>query len=189
MIEYENLRDSNELFFQEYIHNFSNVLNSGWFILGGFVKKFEEEFANFNGNKFCVGVASGLDALTISLKAFNFENEGEVVVPSNTYIATILSIIQCGLKPVLVEPDINTYNIDPVKIEEKITSTTKAIIVVHLYGKPCDMDPIIKICKKHNLKLIEDCAQSHGAKYKEKNTGTFGDFGASVFILQKTSVL
>ncbi len=181
MIEYENLRDSNELFFQEYIHNFSNVLNSGWFILGGFVKKFEEEFANFNGNKFCVGVASGLDALTISLKAFNFENEGEVVVPSNTYIATILSIIQCGLKPVLVEPDINTYNIDPAKIEEKITSTTKAIIVVHLYGKPCDMDPIIKICKKHNLKLIEDCAQSHGAKYKEKNTGTFGDFGAFSF--------
>lgn len=181
MIDYENLRDSNELFFERYQHDFANVLNSGWFILGEFVKKFENEFAVFNGNKHCIGVASGLDALILSLKAFNFEINSEVIVPSNTYIATILSILNCGLTPVLVEPDINTYNIDPKKIEEKITAKTKAIMVVHLYGKSCDMDPIISICKKHDLRLIEDCAQSHGAKYKSKNTGTFGDFGAWSF--------
>ncbi len=181
MIDYENLRDSNELFFDEFIHNFGNVLNSGWFILGSFVKKFEENFAAFNNSKYCLGVASGLDALTLSLKSFNLEKNAEVIVPSNTYIATILSVLHCGLRPVLVEPDIKTYNIDPKKIEAKITQETKAIIVVHLYGKSCDMDPIVEICKKHNLKLIEDCAQSHGAKYKGRNTGTFGDFGAFSF--------
>ena len=181
MIEYENLRDFNELFFDDFIHNFGNVLNSGWFILGSFVKNFEKDFAAFNQNKFCVGVASGLDALTISLKAFDFERESEVIVPSNTYIATILSILHCGLKPILVEPDIRTYNIDPDKIEEKISARTKAVMIVHLYGKSCNMDPITNICKNHNLKLIEDCAQSHGAKYKGKNTGSFGDFGAFSF--------
>jgi dTDP-4-amino-4,6-dideoxygalactose transaminase len=181
MIDYENLRDSNELFFDEYIHNFGNVLNSGWFVLSNFVKRFEEGFASFNDSKFCIGVASGLDALVLSLKALNFEREDEVIVPSNTYIATILSVVHSGLKPVLVEPDIKTYNIDPNNIEDKITPRTKAILVVHLYGKACDMDPIIAICKKYNLKLIEDCAQSHGAKYKGKNTGTFGDLGAFSF--------
>jgi dTDP-4-amino-4,6-dideoxygalactose transaminase len=181
MIEYENLRDSNELFFDDYIHNFGNVLNSGWFVLSSFVKKFEEEYANFNGNSFCVGVASGLDALILSLRALNLSKDSEVIVPSNTYIATILSVIHCGFKPVLVEPDIKTYNIDPQKIEDRINSKTRAVIVVHLYGKACDMDPIVAICNKHNLKLIEDCAQSHGAKYKEKNTGTFGDLGAFSF--------
>lgn len=181
MIHYENLRDSNELFFDDFIHKFGNVLNSGWFILGHFVKTFEEEFAQFNNNKYCIGVASGLDALTLSLRALNLEKDCEVIVPSNTYIATILSILHNGLKPVLVEPDIKTYNIDPLKIEAKITPKTKAIIVVHLYGKSCDMDPIVEICKKHDLKLIEDCAQSHGARYKGKNTGTFGDFGAFSF--------
>ena len=128
-----------------------------------------------------MGVASGLDALILSLKAFNFEKDSEVIVPSNTYIATILSILHCGLKPVLVEPDVQTYNIDPAKIEESITPATKAIMIVHLYGKPCNMDPIIELTKKYNLKLIEDCAQSHGAKYKGKLTGTFGDFGAFSF--------
>jgi dTDP-4-amino-4,6-dideoxygalactose transaminase len=181
MIEYENLRDSNELFFEDYIHSFGNVLNSGWFVLSSFVKKFEKEFADFNGNSFCVGVASGLDALILSLRALNLPKDSEVIVPSNTYIATILSIVHCGLKPVLVEPDIRTYNIDPTKIEDKITSKTRAMIVVHLYGKSCNMDPVVTICKKHNLNLIEDCAQSHGAKYKGKNTGTFGDLGAFSF--------
>lgn len=181
MIDYENLRDSNEVFFDDFIHNFGNVLNSGWFILGNFVKKFETSFAEFNDNSFCVGVASGLDALTLSLKSFNFEKDSEVIVPSNTYIATILSILHSGLKPVLVEPDIRTYNIDPAKIEAKISPKTRAVMVVHLYGKSCDMDPVVEICRKHDLKLIEDCAQSHGAKYKGKNTGTFGDFGAFSF--------
>src|SRR5690606_32271002 len=105
----------------------------------------------------------------------------EVITPSNTYIATILAILHAGLKPVLVEPDIHTYNIDPNKIEEKITKNTKALMIVHLYGKPCNMDPIIALCKKYNLKLIEDCAQSHGAKYKGKMTGSFGDLGAWSF--------
>jgi dTDP-4-amino-4,6-dideoxygalactose transaminase len=115
------------------------------------------------------------------LRAFNFPGGSEVIVPSNTYIATILSIIQCGLKPVLVEPDIKTYNIDPHLIEEKINSKTKAIMVVHLYGKSCEMDPILELKEKYNLVLIEDAAQSHGAKYKDRLTGTFGEFGAFSF--------
>ncbi|MHB8337434.1 MAG: DegT/DnrJ/EryC1/StrS family aminotransferase [Ignavibacteriaceae bacterium] len=178
MIEYENLKNVNQPFLEDYLQSFNNLLNSGWFILGTNVKRFEEEFAKYNGSKHCIGVASGLDALILSLKAFEFERDNEVIVPSNTYIATILSIIHCGLKPVLVEPDINTYNIDPSKIEEKISPKTKALMIVHLYGKSCDMDPIIKVCKKYNLKLIEDCAQSHGAMYKNRKTGTFGEFGA-----------
>ncbi len=178
MIEYENLKNVNQPFLEDYLQSFNNLLNSGWFILGTNVKRFEEDFAKYNGSKHCIGVASGLDALILSLKAFEFEKDNEVIVPSNTYIATILSIIHCGLKPVLVEPDINTYNIDPSRIEEKISPKTKALMIVHLYGKSCDMDPIIKVCKKYNLKLIEDCAQSHGAMYKNRKTGTFGEFGA-----------
>ena len=181
MIEYENLRDVNESFFDDYMHNFNNVLNTGWFILGNYVKRFEEAFAKYVNSNYCVGVASGLDALVLSLRAFDFEKDSEVIVPSNTYIATILAVVLAGLKPVLVEPDIKTYNIDPFKIEEKITSKTKAIMVVHLYGKSCNMDPILDITKKYDLKLIEDCAQSHGAKYKNKTTGTFGHFGAFSF--------
>ncbi len=181
MIEYENLRSVNKPFFEEYIKSFKDTLESGWYILGENVKKFENEFANYLNSPNCIGVASGLDALILSLKAFDFEKESEVIVPSNTYIATILSILHCGLKPVLVEPDIRTYNIDPTRIEEKISQRTKAIMAVHLYGKPCEMDPILNICNKYNLKLIEDCAQSHGAKYKNKMTGTFGAFGAFSF--------
>lgn len=180
-IEYENLRRLNAPFFEEYTKIFNTVLQSGWYILGEHVKKFEEEFATYNNSSHCVGVASGLDAITLSLAAFNFERNSEVIVPSNTYIATILSVLQNQLKPVLVEPDIATYNIDPKKIEASITSRTKAIVVVHLYGKACDMTPILELCKKYNLKLIEDCAQSHGATYKSQKTGTFGDFGAFSF--------
>lgn len=181
MIDYENLRNVNEPFWDGYMHSFNNILNSGWFILGTYVKEFEAEFGKYNSSPFCVGVASGLDALMLSLKAFDFEKDSEVIVPSNTYIATILAILQCGLKPVLVEPDISTYNIDPAKIEEKISNRTRAVMVVHLYGKSCDMNPIMEICGRHGLKLIEDCAQSHGAMYKNKKTGTFGHFGAFSF--------
>lgn len=181
MIYYENLFNSNKKFIEEFKIKFSEVLNSGWFILGNEVKNFENEFASMHNVKHCVGVASGLDALTISLLASGIPEESEVLVPSNTYIATILSIIHAKMKPVLVEPDINTYNIDPLKIEEKISAQTKAIMIVHLYGKSCDMDPIVDLCKKYNLVLIEDCAQSHGAKYNGKLTGTFGDFGAFSF--------
>jgi dTDP-4-amino-4,6-dideoxygalactose transaminase len=181
MIEYENLGKVNKPFINEFEKAFRETLFSGWFILGKKVENFEKEFAEYNNSKYCIGVASGLDALILSLKAFNFEKDDEVIVPSNTYIATILSILHAGLKPVLVEPDIRTYNIDPYKIEEKITASTRAIMIVHLYGKSCDMDPIVSLCRKKNLKLIEDCAQSHGAKYKGKITGSFGEFGAFSF--------
>ncbi len=177
MIEYENLGQLNRPFFDEFEKSFHNSLISGWYVLGKNVENFENEFATFCGSKFCMGVASGLDALILGLKAFDFEPDSEVIVPSNTYIATILSIMHTGLKPVLVEPDISTYNIDPSKIEEKITSKTKAILVVHLYGKVCEMDKIKAICEKFNLKLLEDCAQAHGAKFKNQQAGTFGHFG------------
>lgn len=181
MIEFENLTKLNAPFFDDYKKSFSQTLESGWYILGENVKKFETEFANFCGTKHCIGVASGLDALILSLRAFEFEKGSEIIVPSNTFIATILAILQNGLKPVLVEPDLTTYNIDPKKIAEKITKKTKAVIIVHLYGKSCDIDPILDLCKKYDLKLIEDSAQAHGAKYKNKRVGSFGDFGAFSF--------
>ena len=181
IIEYENLTKSNLGFFPEFQKSFATVLQSGWFILGKEVELFEKEFAVWNGNRFCVGVANGLDALTISLKVLDIQASSEVIVPSNTYIATVLSILHSGLTPVFVEPDIRTYNIDPELIEEAITSKTKVVMVVHLYGKPCEMGPISDICRKHNLYLIEDCAQSHGAMYKGKLTGTFGDVNGFSF--------
>lgn len=181
MIEYENLGKLNNPFFEEYRRAFDDVLNSGWYILGKAVSQFEKEFATYNDSKFCSGVANGLDALILALKSFEFEEGDEVLVPSNTYIATILSILHNQLKPVLVEPDIETYNIDPRKIEEKITSRTRAVLVVHLYGKVCDMDPIKAIAKKHDLRIVEDCAQAHGAMYKKIKAGNFGDFGAFSF--------
>lgn len=177
MIEYENLARLNAPFLADYEREFRSVLESGWFVLGSSVTKFEEEFGLYTGSKHCVGVASGFDALTLALRVFEFEPGSKVIVPSNTYIATILPVIHNNLVPVLVEPDINTYNIDPKLIERHITPKTRAVIVVHLYGKACDLDPIVAICKKHNLRLIEDCAQSHGATYKGRMTGTFGDFG------------
>lgn len=180
MIEYENLRKVNQPYFEEFNSVFNSVLDSGWFVLGNNVKEFEKEFADYIKADHCVGLASGLDALTISLKVAEIQNS-EVIVPSNTYIATILSVMTTGNIPVLVEPDMATYNIDPSKIEKAITSKTRAIIVVHLYGKPCDMDPILELCRKYNLFLIEDCAQSHGAEYKGRKTGTFGDMAAFSF--------
>ncbi|MDR0605972.1 MAG: DegT/DnrJ/EryC1/StrS family aminotransferase [Bacteroidales bacterium] len=181
MIDYENLNKLNAPFETEFRNAFDNFLNVGYYILGQQTKLFEEEFASYIGAKHCIGVASGLDALELSLKVCEFPADSEIIVPSNTYIATILSIVNSGLTPILVEPNFATCNIDPTKIEEKITSKTKAIMVVHLYGKSCEMTPIQTLCKKYNLKLIEDCAQSHGAKYKGQTTGTFGDFGAFSF--------
>jgi dTDP-4-amino-4,6-dideoxygalactose transaminase len=178
MIEYENLRKVNQPYFKEFNRVFNNVLESGWFILGNNVEGFEKEFADYIKIKHCAGLASGLDALTIALKVLDLKKESEVIVPSNTYIATILSVLLAGNIPVLVEPDISTYNIDPGRIEAAISSKTRAIIVVHLYGKPCDMDPILELCRRHNLYLIEDCAQAHGAEYKGKKVGSFGDMAA-----------
>ncbi len=181
MIFYENLFESNKKFFDEFNKKFQQVLSSGWFILGNSVETFQKEFAAYHNSKHCIGVASGLDALTLSLLATKIPEGSEVIVPSNTYIATILSILHAKMKPILVEPDISSYNIDPDRIEEKITDKTKAIMVVHLYGKSCQMDSIQQLCKKYNLILIEDCAQSHGAKFKGQLTGTFGEFGAFSF--------
>lgn len=174
MIEYENLRLVNEKLFAKYKDSFDKFLNSGWFVLGNQVNKFEEEFAKFVGTKHCIGVASGLDALILAIDAFKFPKDSEIIVPANTYIATILAIVRNGFKPILVEPDITTYNIDTTKIEEKITKNTKAILVVHLYGKPCDMEPIMVVAQKYNLKIVEDVAQAHGAMYKGKKVGSFG---------------
>lgn len=181
VIEYENLAQLNRPFFEGYQQEFTEVLHSGWYILGNKVKQFEKEYAEYCTSLHCVGVANGLDALTIALNAFDFEKGSEVIVPSNTYIATILSIMNNGMVPVMVEPDIQTYNIDPNKIEEKITGKTKAIMVVHLYGKVCQMDLIIDLAKKYGLKIIEDCAQAHGAKFKGVIAGKFGEFGAHSF--------
>src|SRR5215203_1650686 len=181
MIEYENLAKVNKPFFDEFTQCFSDVLEKGWYILGESVKQFENQFALYCGSGFCCGVANGLDALIMAIRAFDFEDGDEVIVPSNTYIATILAIVHNRLKPILVEPDIGTYNIDPAKIEEKITSRTRAILVVHLYGKVCAMDAIVKIAKRHGLKLIEDCAQAHGASLKGIKAGNFGHFGAFSF--------
>lgn len=181
MIEYENLAKANRFFFRQYKKTFEKVLTGGWYILGKSVENFEKEFAIYCKAKYCVGVASGLDALILSLRILDLHKGDEVLVPSNTYIATILAIVHAGGKPILVEPNINTYNIDPNKIEERINSRTRAILVVHLYGKVCAMDKILSIAKKYNLPVIEDCAQSHGASFKNVRAGNFGSFGAFSF--------
>jgi dTDP-4-amino-4,6-dideoxygalactose transaminase len=181
VIEYENLYKVNEPFFPEFRRAFNNTLESGWFILGKNVERFEREFAAYCGVSHCIGVASGLDALILSLKAHEFPPGSEVLVPANTYIASILAIIQSGLKPVLVEPDLYTYNIDPTGIEKQITTQTMGIMVVHLYGKVCAMDNILEIGRRHGLKIFEDCAQAHGARLRDTKTGAFGDCGAFSF--------
>ncbi len=154
---------------------FERVFENSWYIDGNEDKKFEQAFAEYCNSKYCVGCGNGLDALMLALKALGVKQGDEVIVPSNTFIATVLAVTYTGATPVLVEPDINTYNIDPSKIEEKITDKTKAIMPVHLYGQPCDMKPIMEIAKKHNLYVIEDCAQAHGAEYNGQVIGSFGD--------------
>jgi len=181
MIEYEDLKRSNKEFEGQFKQVFDRFINNGRYILGKEVDMFEKEFAAYCGSKYCIGVASGLDALYLSLIALELPKDSEVLVPSNTYIATILSIVNAGLKPVLVEPRIDTCNINPGLIEKNICKATRAILVVHLYGKPCEMDLILAIAKQYNLTLIEDCAQAHGAKYANKKVGTWGMFGAFSF--------
>ncbi len=144
---------------------FDRVLTNSWYILGKEDTAFEEAFARFVGTDHCIGCGNGLDALILSLKALGIGEGDEVIVQSNTYIATVLAITYVGATPVLVEPDIRTYNIDPSLIEKAITPKTKAIMPVHLYGQPCDMDPIMEIARKYDLKVVEDCAQAHGAVY------------------------
>lgn len=160
------------------------VLRSGWYVLGTEVENFEKEFAKYTGARYCVGLASGLDALWIAFRVLGIGKGDEVIVQANTYIASVMGITINGAIPVFVEPD-ETFGIDINKIEAKITTKTKAILVVHLYGIPTKMDKIGELCKKYNLRLVEDCAQSHGAFYKGKMTGTFGDIGCFSFYPSK----
>lgn len=154
---------------------FDRTLNSGWYILGTEVKQFEQEFATYCEAKHCIGVGNGLEALHLILRAYGIGAGDEVIVPSNTYIATWLAVSYAGATPVPVEPDARTYNIDAMRIEAAITPRTKAIIAVHLYGQPADMNVINAVAHKHGLKVIEDAAQAHGARYKGKRVGTLGD--------------
>ncbi|MCO5233152.1 MAG: DegT/DnrJ/EryC1/StrS family aminotransferase [Chitinophagales bacterium] len=160
---------------------FENVLKSGWFILGEAVDKFEKEFSLFTQTKYCIGVANGLDALILSLKVLNIGEGDEVIVPSNTYIATWLAVSYVGATPIPVEPNIYTYNINTALIEEKISHKTKAIIPVNLYGQAAELEDIRNIAIKYNLYVIEDNAQSQGASYKDKPTGSWGDINATSF--------
>lgn len=154
---------------------FDRVFNSSWYIEGKEDEAFEKAFAEYCGAEYCVGCGNGLDALMLSLKSLGVGAGDEVIVPSNTYIATALAVTYVGATPVFVEPDINTFLIDPSLIEAKINEKTKAIMPVHLYGQACDMDAIMAIAKKHGLYVVEDCAQAHGAMYKGKRVGSFGD--------------
>ncbi len=154
---------------------FERVFDRSWYIEGKEDEAFEQAFAKYCGTEYCIGCGNGLDALMLALKALGVGDGDEVIVPSNTYIATALAVTYVGATPVFVEPDINTFLIDPALIEIAITNKTKAIMPVHLYGQACDMDAIMNIAKKHNLLVIEDCAQAHGAIYKGKRVGSFGD--------------
>lgn len=168
----------------EYVEAATRVLDSGWYVLGNEVEMFEKEFSTWLGVNCCVGLNSGLDALILAVRALGIGLGDEVVVPANTYIATVLGITENGATPVFVEPDCY-HNIDPDKIAKAITKKTKAIVVVHLYGQPCDMDRIMKIAESHNITVIEDCAQAHGATFKGEKVGTFGDIACFSFFPTK----
>ncbi|TDX00061.1 DegT/DnrJ/EryC1/StrS family aminotransferase [Dinghuibacter silviterrae] len=180
MIYFLDIKGINAQYREELRVAFDRVLDSGWLIMGSELKSFEEEFAAFCGVKHAIGVANGLDALTLIIKAYKelgiFADGDEIIVPANTYIASILSVSANDLTPVLVEPDILSYNIDPRLIEAAITPRTRAILPVHLYGRLCDMEPIMAIAGKYNLKVIEDCAQSQGAQLSDgRRAGQLGD--------------
>ena len=166
---------------QELRDAFDRVLRRSWYIEGEEDGRFEKAFAEYCGTEYCVGVGNGLDALMLSLKALEIGPGDEVIVPSNTYIATALAVTYVSAKPVFVEPDIRTFNINPTKIEDAVSDRTKAIMPVHLYGQACEMDPILEIAGKHNLIVVEDCAQAHGATYKGRKVGTFGDIAGFSF--------
>jgi dTDP-4-amino-4,6-dideoxygalactose transaminase len=166
---------------KEMLEAFEKVYDSYWYILGKSVSAFEDEYARFSNTKYCVGVSNGLDALFLSLKALGIGEGDEVIVPSNSYIATLLAVTYTGAKPVLVEPDIRTYNIDPKKIPLSISERTKAIIPIHLYGQACEMDSIIAVAKEYGLYVIEDNAQSHGATFKNQITGSWGHINGTSF--------
>lgn len=181
MIKFLDLEKINNRFRNEMDARIREILDAGWYLSGKWNDEFSKNFAGFCGTKHAIGVANGLDAINLIIRGYGFGVGDEIIVPANTYIATILAISENGCTPVLVEPDINTYNINPDLIEEKITPKTRAIIVVHLYGQAVQMDKIWALAKKYNLKVIEDAAQAHGAMYNGKRVGNLGDMAAFSF--------
>ncbi|WP_343583149.1 DegT/DnrJ/EryC1/StrS family aminotransferase [Herbaspirillum sp.] len=181
IIEYESLARSNQAFMADLEAAATRVIRSGWYVLGQEVTAFEAEFASYVGAKYCIGVANGLDALILSIEALDLPKGSDILVASNTYIATILAIVRAGHNPVLVEPELATFNMDPAHLPQAMTGNTRAICVTHLFGKTCRMDAIVAFANVHNLKVIEDCAQSHGARLGTQMTGTFGDTGCFSF--------
>lgn len=175
---FERMHDAIE---DEMANAFKRVFKKGWFIQGEECNLFEKEFAEYCGSQYCVGVATGLDALMLSLRALDISSGDEVIIPSNTFIATALAISYVGAIPVLVEPDPKTYNLTGAGLEEAITAHTKVILPVHLYGQSAQMDEILQIAKKYHLYVVEDCAQAHGATFGGKKVGTFGDIGCFSF--------
>ena len=174
-IPFLSLKATNQIYEVQIGKIVTEILSSGWYILGEKLKQFETEFAQYCGVKHCIGVANGLDALTIILKASAFPENSEIIVPANSYIATILSVSNANFVPVPVEPNLNDYLIDYQAIERAITSKTRAILVTHLYGKCCEMDKITALAQKHNLKVFEDAAQAHGATYNNIKAGNLSD--------------
>ena len=181
MLKFLDLEKVNNRFRAEIDSRIKDILDKGWYLQGVENEEFEKSFSHFCGTKFALGVANGLDALRLIIRAHGFGKGDEIIVPANTYIATILAITDNGCTPVLVEPDINTYNINPDLIEAKITPNTKAIMVVHLYGQAVQMQKIWELAKKYNLKVFEDAAQAHGALYQGKRTGNLSDAAAFSF--------
>lgn len=181
MIEYESLAYSNAAYMAELELAAARVIRSGRYVLGEEVSAFEQAFARYVDVKHCIGVGNGLDALILAIEALNLPKSSEVLVASNTYIATILAIVRAGHKPVLVEPDPHTFNMDPMRLSNALTVNTRAICVTHLFGKACRMDTIGEFAREYGLKIVEDCAQSHGAKLNGQMTGSFGDAGCFSF--------
>ncbi|MDR1505077.1 MAG: DegT/DnrJ/EryC1/StrS family aminotransferase [Prevotella sp.] len=175
MIPFLDLKKINEQYLEEINQAISSVIESGWYVLGEALGEFEKSFAEYCGTKYAVGVANGLDALDLIIKGYGFDRRDEIIVPANTYIASILAISKNGCSPVLVEPDMDDYLLDTNRVEEKITKNTKAIMVVHLYGRVAEMAKVLDLAKKYNLKVIEDSAQAHGAIYDGKRAGNLGD--------------
>ena len=180
MVEFVKLKRQYDLFANEYEQAALRAMRSGWYIMGNELKEFETRFAQYTGAGYCVGLNSGLDALTLAVRALGIGHGDEVIVPANTYIASVLGVTENGATPVFVEPD-EYFCLDAARVEKAITARTKAILPVHLYGQPCNMERICSIAEKHCLFIIEDCAQSHGARINGRLTGTFGTIGCFSF--------
>lgn len=189
MIHFFDLKQLNQSYEEAFHQKLQNVFDKGWYILGNEVQTFESNFAQFCGTKQCIGVGNGLDALLLILKGYiqlgTIKKGDEIIVPANTYIATIIAVLQADLVPVLVEPDAETFNLNPKEVTKAITSKTKAILVVHLYGQLAEMDALLSISNEHNLLLIEDAAQAHGAEFDGKRAGNFGNAAAFSFYPSK----